>query len=128
MNIEVAYEIYAGGPGSGCKGGNCGRPKVNWVDRVDEKFEGKATGSYRTISIGRLVKIQREEDLDKKALAGWIKKMKQGKPIPALVMDKEYEMTDGHHRLAALEKLGVKKARVVVGRLRQWNARDGVWE
>lgn len=28
MNLQAATVLYAGGPGSGCSGPNCGRPKV----------------------------------------------------------------------------------------------------
>jgi (p)ppGpp synthase/HD superfamily hydrolase len=34
MNLDASIELYAGGPGSGCQGDNCGRKKGNLQDAI----------------------------------------------------------------------------------------------
>lgn len=48
MNLGLALEIYAGGPGSGCTGQNCGRPQGAGIQRaVNTEAEGIVYGDER---------------------------------------------------------------------------------
>ena len=40
MNLSVTLELQAGGPGSGCRGPNCGRPVVNFTIRKSSVGKG----------------------------------------------------------------------------------------
>jgi hypothetical protein len=46
MNLEVTLSVYGGGPGSGCVGPNCGRPKINFSQV--SRFEGRYVSGLMT--------------------------------------------------------------------------------
>ncbi len=60
MNLSTTIEIYAGGPGSGCKGPNCGRPK--------EQSHGALTMPRGRQTMKRIDKELRQAAVDKKVV------------------------------------------------------------
>lgn len=46
MNIQTAIDLYAGGPGSGCHGPNCGRPRKNFDEGDHVHTIDKGTGVH----------------------------------------------------------------------------------
>lgn len=57
MNLQTTISVYAGGMGSGCRGPNCGRKKVD----VEDAFE-KINKVYRAVASGR--EVDKEDQLN----------------------------------------------------------------
>ena len=95
-------------------------PKQQGVDVDDPEGELETAPSV-TLPLNRLVlnepaaKMQSPES--KKTLKSLIKAIKNGKPLPPLVVRKlgdKYQILDGHHRYFAMKVLGIKNAKVIV--------------
>lgn len=54
MRLEATISIYSGGPGSGCRGSNCGRPKVNYLEEKVGGQKGSNPGGTFKGSDGKL--------------------------------------------------------------------------
>lgn len=54
MKLAATISIYAGGPGSGCRGDNCGRPKVDFLSEKVGGQEGSNPGGTYKGSDGKL--------------------------------------------------------------------------
>lgn len=53
MNLAGAFQIYGGGPGSGCHGDKCGRPKGSGEERNDKTdYMAKKTGGAKGSNAG----------------------------------------------------------------------------
>lgn len=129
--VKRVRDVRAGGPGSGCQGENCGRPKtVSEVfplelsktlmddDLRERSFDAqsKSSGMRQTIDINKLVATQDKlypEVLEQYYRTGAIKDA-QGE-LPVLIKDGEkYYIEDGHHRMVAQKLIGLKKVRALV--------------
>ena len=65
MRLRSALSMYAGGPGSGCTGPNCGRPRTNFeegdrvmLNKVTRGFDEK-TLTWRKFPIGTEARVQK---------------------------------------------------------------------
>jgi len=79
--LATTIEVYAGGPGSGCQGPNCGRHKVG--DRVQVVMKNADGSTYRGAT-GKVVKVY-------EGLGGYQKIMVKKDS------DDDYEVYPGHH-------------------------------
>lgn len=48
MNVEQTINVYAGGPGSGCHGDKCGRPRIHQIEEKDIVKLKKADSLWNT--------------------------------------------------------------------------------
>lgn len=111
MRLASTIELQAGGPGSGCKGPNCGRHgNVTWTKPSDAK-RGKLVlvdSNHLYPTQNRFVERQ-IEDLKNKIQSG------QVQSLPALTVTKvkgepgTYWVWDGHHRWTGAERAGETK-------------------
>lgn len=113
MNLLTALDIYSGGPGSGCNGPNCGRPRF-YISK-------KNLGAKKVPGMVSLSDLRPgQKFLNSKRVAYYVEKIRNGNKIPYVLVsplknkDGSREIDDGHHRFAALKMLGFKKIPVVM--------------
>lgn len=60
MNIATAMDLYAGGPGSGCKGSNCGRKSTGATKVLSDRAK-RALMTYVPMTAGKLAIAKQNE-------------------------------------------------------------------
>jgi hypothetical protein len=92
MNLADTISLYAGGPGSGCRGPNCGRKKV---DPVGNK------GTVKLIKEGasghvKMFEVERDAD-GAQMIAVQIPNSVTGKPENQLFMPKDKDQAERYY-------------------------------
>lgn len=120
MNLASTIRLLAGGPGSGCKGSNCGRPiggSVRWKTGYVSKF---LKSKFIDVHVDDIRRNPTNGRLNAEIVGKYAEQMRSGKTIVApqgyAIGNGKYELNDGHHRFAAAKKIGEKIVKLQVVR------------
>lgn len=121
MNLASTIELTAGGAGSGCHGDNCGRPsKANW--EVPSGFKSlieRGHAEVKTVKVSEILPYEQKRTKESREKIERLREsLRTGKAVPMISVHRYsgggHPIEDGHHRLVAAKKEGLKEIPVVV--------------